>query len=223
MYNTVICLWKGEKQKRPLDDYSLCGGLWKTTPSKTFVSSWPIEAAASLKKICLNIYWPNNTHHAVSIDDQTETVQDVIEKTIALVPSAQKPNFKYYALRLQNMITKETLWMNKTSKIQKLLIHIWNATCPNTECPQLQKNILLEKPLNINDNLNIWRPELRIRYLPNSIEELHAEDKITCHFYFDQVYGRCENHPIQQFSLTKTNVCDFLKMYSADMTKPHIS
>uniref|UniRef100_A0A1A9ZN06 FERM domain-containing protein n=1 Tax=Glossina pallidipes TaxID=7398 RepID=A0A1A9ZN06_GLOPL len=142
--------------------------------------------AASLKKICLNIYWPNNTHHAVSIDDQTETVQDVIEKTIALVPTAQKPNFKYYALRLQNMITKETLWMNKTSKIQKLLIHIWNATCPNTECPQLQKNILLEKPLNINDNLSIWRPELRIRYLPNSIEELHAEDKITCHFYFDQ-------------------------------------
>uniref|UniRef100_A0A1A9V2N3 FERM domain-containing protein n=1 Tax=Glossina austeni TaxID=7395 RepID=A0A1A9V2N3_GLOAU len=145
------------------------------------------ETAASLKKICLNIYWPNNTHQAVSIDDQTETVQDVIEKTIALVPTAQKPNFKYYALRLQNMITKETLWMNKTSKIQKLLIHIWNATCPNTECPQLQKNILLEKPLNINDNLSIWRPELRIRYLPNSIEELHAEDKITCHFYFDQV------------------------------------
>ncbi|KAL9875185.1 focal adhesion kinase 1 isoform X4 [Glossina fuscipes] len=157
--------------------------------------------AAPLKKICLNIYWPNNTHHAVNIDDQTDTVQDVIEKTIALVPSAQKPNFKYYSLRLQNMITKETLWMNKTSKIQKLLIHIWNATCPNIECPQLQKNIPLEKPLNINDSLSIWRPELRIRYLPNSIEELHAEDKITCHFYFDQVK--------QEFIQSNSSAIDF--------------
>ncbi|KAL9876991.1 protein tyrosine kinase 2 Fak isoform 3-T6 [Glossina fuscipes fuscipes] len=99
------------------------------------------------------------------------------------------------------MITKETLWMNKTSKIQKLLIHIWNATCPNIECPQLQKNIPLEKPLNINDSLSIWRPELRIRYLPNSIEELHAEDKITCHFYFDQVK--------QEFIQSNSSAIDF--------------
>uniref|UniRef100_A0A1A9WW29 FERM domain-containing protein n=1 Tax=Glossina brevipalpis TaxID=37001 RepID=A0A1A9WW29_9MUSC len=142
----------------------------------------------SPKQFSLNIYWPNNTHHAINVNDHTDTVQDVIEKTIALIPRDQKPNSKYYALRLQNMVTKETLWMNKTTKIQKLLIHIWNATCPNTECPQLQKHTHVEKSLNVNDKLSIWRPELRIRYLPNSVEELHAEDKITCCFYFDQLH-----------------------------------
>ncbi|XP_075170034.1 protein tyrosine kinase 2 Fak [Haematobia irritans] len=134
----------------------------------------------------LNVYWPNNLHHAVSVDEQTDTVQDIIEKTVAMVPAAKKPNPRYYALRLQNMVTKETLWMNKTTKIQKLLEHIWNSACPNTECPQ-QKSQHIPPTVNVNDKLSVWRPELRIRYLPHSLRELFNEDKITCYFYFDQV------------------------------------
>uniref|UniRef100_T1PC28 Protein tyrosine kinase n=1 Tax=Musca domestica TaxID=7370 RepID=T1PC28_MUSDO len=134
----------------------------------------------------LNVYWPNNLHHAVSLDEQKDTVQDIIEKTVAMVPYAKKPNPRYYALRLQNMVSKETLWMNKTTKIQKLLEHIWNSTCPNTECPQ-QKSQHIPPTVNVNDKLSVWRPELRIRYLPHSLRELFNEDKITCYFYFDQV------------------------------------
>ncbi|XP_061391821.1 focal adhesion kinase 1 [Musca vetustissima] len=103
-----------------------------------------------------------------------------------MVPYARKPNPRYYALRLQNMVTKETLWMNKTTKIQKLLEHIWNSTCPNTECPQ-QKSQHIPPTVNVNDKFSVWRPELRIRYLPHSLRELFNEDKITCYFYFDQV------------------------------------
>ncbi|XP_013100344.1 focal adhesion kinase 1 isoform X2 [Stomoxys calcitrans] len=134
----------------------------------------------------LNVYWPNNLHHAVSVDEQTDTVQDIIEKTVAMVSAAKKPNPRYYALRLQNMVTKDTLWMNKTTKIQKLLEHIWNSACPNTECPQ-QKSQHIPPTVNVNDKLSVWRPELRIRYLPHSLRELLNEDKITCYFYFDQV------------------------------------
>ncbi|XP_073848140.1 protein tyrosine kinase 2 Fak isoform X3 [Musca autumnalis] len=140
----------------------------------------------SLNVFNLNVYWPNNLHHAVSVDEQKDTVQDVIEKTVSMVPYAKKPNPRYYALRLQNMVTKETLWMNKTTKIQKLLEHIWNSTCPNTECPQ-QKSQHIPPTVNVNDKLSVWRPELRIRYLPYSLRELFNEDKITCYFYFDQV------------------------------------
>lgn len=105
---------------------------------------------------------------------------------MAMVPTGQKPNPQYYALRLQNMVTKETLWMNKTTKIEKLLEHIWNSACPNTECPQ-QRSQNTPPTLNVNDKLSVWRPELRIRYLPHSLRELYNEDKITCYFYFDQV------------------------------------
>ncbi|TMW52918.1 hypothetical protein DOY81_001951 [Sarcophaga bullata] len=141
---------------------------------------------SSPKLFNLNVYWPNNLHHAVNVDEHSDSVQDIIEKTVAMVPSGQKPNPQYYALRLQNMVTKETLWMNKTTKIQKLLEHIWNSTCPNTECPK-QRQQSTPPALNVNDKLSVWRPELRIRYLPYSLRELYNEDKITCYFYFDQV------------------------------------
>lgn len=158
--------------------------------------------------ITLSVYWPNNLHHAVNVDEHRDTVQDIIDRTVAMVPATQTPNTQYYALRLQNMITGETLWMNKTTKIHKLLEQIWNSTCPNLECPQQQQhkcrppnsgNSSVEKEndlkstkvtsniSNVNDKLSVWRPELRIRYLPNSIRELYKEDKITCYFYFDQV------------------------------------
>lgn len=134
----------------------------------------------------LNVYWPNNSHHVVSVDERNDTVQDIIEKTVAMVPAAQKPNPQYYALRLQNMVTMECLWMNKTTKIQKLLEHIWNSACPNTECPQ-QRFQHTPPTVNVNDKQSVWRPELRIRYLPHSLRELYNEDIITCYFYFDQV------------------------------------
>ncbi|KAM7342676.1 protein tyrosine kinase 2 Fak isoform 2-T5 [Cochliomyia hominivorax] len=140
----------------------------------------------STKVFNLNVYWPNNLHHVVSVDEHNDTVQDIIEKTVAMVPTGQKPNPQYYALRLQNMVTKETLWMNKTTKIEKLLEHIWNSACPNTECPQ-QRSQNTPTTLNVNDKLSVWRPELRIRYLPHSLRDLYNEDKITCYFYFDQV------------------------------------
>lgn len=107
-----------------------------------------------------------------------------------MVPTTQKPNPRYYALRLQNMVTKEILWMNKTTKIEKLISHIWNSACPNTECPQQKsQSQSMQTPAaqSVNDKLSVWRPELRIRYLPNSIKDLYNEDKITCYFYFDQV------------------------------------
>lgn len=144
------------------------------------------------------MYWPNNLHHAVNVDEHNDTVQDIIDRTIAMVPGTQPPNSQYYALRLQNMITAETLWMNKTTRVSKLLEHIWNSTCPNVECPQQQKQCRFQQEnghklgsgqfqTNVSDKLSVWRPELRIRYLPNSISELYQADKITCYFYFDQV------------------------------------
>ncbi|XP_037806988.1 focal adhesion kinase 1 isoform X2 [Lucilia sericata] len=154
--------------------------------SQSFNKNHTFNQANISTKFNLNVYWPNNQHHAVCVDGHNDTVQDIIEKTVAMVPTGPKPNPQYYALRLQNMVTKETLWMNKTTKIEKLLEHIWNSACPNTECPQ-QRSQNTPPTLNVNDKLSVWRPELRIRYLPHSLRELYNEDKITCYFYFDQV------------------------------------
>ena len=35
-----------------------------------------------------------------------------------------------------------------------------------------------------------WRYDLRIRYLPTSLQDLCDKDKVTFHYYYDQVIRR---------------------------------
>lgn len=51
-----------------------------------------------------------------------------------------------------------------------------------------------------------WRYDLRVRYLPTSLKELHDRDKVTFHYYYDQVSGNV-------FTGTISSQCFNLKNY----------
>lgn len=80
-----------------------------------------------------------------------------------------------------------------TSMIQ-VMAHIFNPSCSNSECPNLDRNTAAKKSQQQkNSNASsgyansVWKAELRVRYVPMSLKELYEKDRTTCHFYFDQV------------------------------------
>jgi len=88
-----------------------------------------------------------------------------------------------------NMITKEVIWLARSTSMQKVLTHILTPGCSNVDCPNNQTELnegLLEQGRRITDN-RVWRVELRVRYVPNNIQDLFDEDKATCFYYFNQV------------------------------------
>lgn len=52
---------------------------------------------------------------------------------------------------------------------------------PDTTMQQVHDKYLKKHP---NSE---WRYDLRVRYLPISLKELYDKDKVTFHYYYDQV------------------------------------
>ncbi|BFG05416.1 focal adhesion kinase 1 [Drosophila madeirensis] len=143
----------------------------------------------------LHVNMPNKSFKAVRFHE-TETVCNVIKKTVEdLSRDVRAPSIQRYACRMLNMITKEELWLARTTPMRKVLTHILSPGCSNVDCPNndAAKAELGEGKLQYQDHgrrvitNRVWRVELRVRYVPNSIQDLFDEDKATCFYYFDQV------------------------------------
>ncbi|XP_041448756.1 focal adhesion kinase 1 isoform X1 [Drosophila obscura] len=143
----------------------------------------------------LHVNMPNKSFKAVRFNEN-ETVCNVIKKTVEdLSRDVRAPSIQRYACRMLNMITKEELWLARTTPMRKVLTHILSPGCSNVDCPNndAAKAELGEGKLQYQDHgrrvitNRVWRVELRVRYVPNSIQDLFDEDKATCFYYFDQV------------------------------------
>lgn len=69
-----------------------------------------------------------------------------------------------YAMSLKKMSSGEVFWLHQDLTMK-----------------QVQEKYLAKHP---NSE---WRYELRIRYLPTSLQDLCEKDRVTFHFYYDQV------------------------------------
>ncbi|XP_015039131.1 focal adhesion kinase 1 isoform X2 [Drosophila pseudoobscura] len=143
----------------------------------------------------LHVHMPNKSFKAVRFNEN-ETVCNVIKKTVEdLSRDVRVPSIQRYACRMLNMITKEELWLARTTPMRKVLTHILSPGCSNVDCPNndAAKAELGEGKLQYQDHgrrvitNRVWRVEMRVRYVPNSIQDLFDEDKATCFYYFDQV------------------------------------
>lgn len=162
----------------------------KRTPTDLFISS-----AALLDEYVIHVHMPNKSFKAVKFSVK-ETVFNVIRKTIEdLGRDGRPPSIQRYACRMMNMITKEVIWLARSTPMQKVLTHILTPGCANVDCPnnETAKFEFEEGMLHHQDQgkrviaNRVWRVELRVRYVPNSIQDLFDEDKATCFYYFNQV------------------------------------
>lgn len=86
----------------------------------------------------------------------------------------------------------QILWMPLDTSLTEVMAHISNPSCSNAECPiamrvawhKLQQQ---NQKSAVNHSNSVWKAELRLRYIPKDLKMLYESDRITCHFYFDQV------------------------------------
>ncbi|XP_036333785.1 focal adhesion kinase 1 isoform X3 [Rhagoletis pomonella] len=136
------------------------------------------------EQMVLHLHMPNKGMRPININEANDTVQHVIERAVRSLIPGHMPNAHFYALRLNNVVTKEILWMTRSTGMNQVMRYIWYPICPNLECSNYENTRV--KSSNRNSVNSVWRAELRIRYIPNSLAEFYEEDKTSCLYYFDQ-------------------------------------
>lgn len=89
------------------------------------------------------------------------------------------------------IIYYQVLWLPPDTSMTQVMAHIYNPSCTNSDCPNIDKSTIAkkmqQKATTVGHSNSVWKAELRVRYIPKSIKELYETDRTTCHFYFDQV------------------------------------
>ncbi|XP_070065706.1 focal adhesion kinase 1 isoform X4 [Drosophila virilis] len=142
----------------------------------------------------LHVHMPNKSFKSIAFH-KTETVFHIIRKTVEEFgkDGQPPPSIQRYACRMLNVITKEVLWLARTTSMEKVLSHILSPGCSNVDCPN-NDPIKADQAEGKDPHhgrrsvvTGVWRVELRVRYVPHKIQDLFDEDKTTCFYYFDQV------------------------------------
>ncbi|EDW01885.1 focal adhesion kinase 1 isoform X2 [Drosophila grimshawi] len=142
----------------------------------------------------LHVHMPNKSFKSIAFN-KNETVFHIIKKTVEEFgkDGQPPPSIQRYACRMLNVITKEVLWLARTTLMDKVLSHILSPGCSNIDCPNndpIKANLTECKGTHQGRRsvtTGVWRVELRVRYVPHRIQDLFDEDKTTCFYYFDQV------------------------------------
>ncbi|EDW09831.1 focal adhesion kinase 1 isoform X2 [Drosophila mojavensis] len=142
----------------------------------------------------LQVHMPNKSFKSI-VFNRDETVFHIIRKTVEEFgkDGQPPPSIQRYACRMLNVITKEVLWLARTTSMDKVLSHILSPGCSNVDCPNndpIKAELAEHKDTHQGRRAvttGVWRVELRVRYVPHKIQELFDEDKTTCFYFFDQV------------------------------------
>uniref|UniRef100_A0A182K8Y9 Protein kinase domain-containing protein n=1 Tax=Anopheles christyi TaxID=43041 RepID=A0A182K8Y9_9DIPT len=139
----------------------------------------------------LHVYLPNHGFRMIRFDEASD-VRQIINLIVGWMSPGHKPNPQSYALRLRHMLTKEVLWMPPDTSMSQVMAHIYNPSCSNADCPNVDKSTIAKRMQQktsgaVGHANSVWKAELRVRYIPKNLKELYERDRTTCHFYFDQV------------------------------------
>uniref|UniRef100_A0A182Q8Z5 Focal adhesion kinase 1 n=1 Tax=Anopheles farauti TaxID=69004 RepID=A0A182Q8Z5_9DIPT len=139
----------------------------------------------------LHVYLPNQGFRMIRFDEASD-VRQIINLIVGWMSPGHKTNPQSYALRLRHMLTKEVLWMPPDTSMSQVMAHIFNPSCSNADCPNVDKSTIAKRMQQktsgaVGHANSVWKAELRVRYIPKNLKELYERDRTTCHFYFDQV------------------------------------
>ncbi|XP_051861279.1 focal adhesion kinase 1 isoform X2 [Drosophila albomicans] len=142
----------------------------------------------------LHVHMPNKSFKAIGFN-KNETVLHIIKKTVSEFgkDGQPPPSTQRYACRMLNVITKEIVWLARTTLMEKVMSHILSPGCSNVDCPNNDPSTTeMAENRDVHQGRRfitkgVWRVELRVRYVPHRIQDLFDEDKTTCFYYFDQL------------------------------------
>ncbi|XP_067628477.1 focal adhesion kinase 1 isoform X2 [Eurosta solidaginis] len=143
-----------------------------------------LQNEGQMDELVLHLHMPNKGMRPINVYESNDTVLHVIERAVRSLIPGHMPNPHFYALRLNNVVTKQILWMTRSTGMNQVMKYIWYPICPNLECSNYDNTNV--KSSNRNSVNSVWRAELRIRYIPNNLAQFYEEDKTSCLYYFDQ-------------------------------------
>ncbi|XP_050668132.1 focal adhesion kinase 1 isoform X6 [Leptidea sinapis] len=138
----------------------------------------------------LKVHLPKGGFNLVRVSAE-EDVRSVIRCLAARLASGDRVYASCFALRSRRLTTGKIRWIHQDTPVSELL----------TKWPASE-----------------WRLELRVRYLPANLRDLCDSDRVTFHYYYDQVRHDYlnANHPMVDQDLAIQICCLEIKYFCND-------
>ncbi|XP_037297412.1 focal adhesion kinase 1 isoform X3 [Manduca sexta] len=151
----------------------------------------PAPAHGAADQSTLKVHLPNGGFNVVRASAD-EDVRSVLRLLAARLAAGDRVYSSCYALRARSLVTGKIRWIHQDTGVSELL-----SRWPASE----------------------WRLELRVRYLPANLRDLCDADRVTFHYYYDQVRHDYlnANHPMVDQDLAIQICCLEIKYFCKDM------
>ncbi|KAJ0171489.1 hypothetical protein K1T71_013039 [Dendrolimus kikuchii] len=150
----------------------------------------PAPGHGASDQTTLKVHLPNGGFNVVRASAD-EDVRSVLRLLAARLAAGDRVYASCYAMRARKA-TGKTRWIHQDTPVSELI-----AKWPASE----------------------WRLELRVRYLPANLRDLCDSDRVTFHYYYDQVRHDYlnANHPMVDQDLAIQICCLEIKYFCKDM------
>ncbi|XP_033226318.1 focal adhesion kinase 1 isoform X1 [Belonocnema kinseyi] len=126
-------------------------------------STPPHGSPTPMDKATLKVHLPNGGFNVVKFGDAID-VKGIIALVTSRLAVGTRHYKQLYAMRLHHPGSAESYWLHQ-----------------DTTMYQVQEKYEKKHPHSE------WRYELRVRYLPQNLNDLYEKDKVTFFYYYDQV------------------------------------
>ncbi|XP_043249664.1 focal adhesion kinase 1 isoform X4 [Colletes gigas] len=155
----------------------------------------PHGSPTPMDKATLKVHLPNGGFNVVKFGDAID-VRGIISLVTSRLAVGTRHYRNLYAMRLHHPGSGESYWLHQDTTMYQVQ-EKYEKKHPHCE----------------------WRYELRVRYLPQNLNDLYEKDKVTFYYYYDQVRNDylCANHAALDQDVAVQLCCLEIRYFFKDM------
>ncbi|CAK9830355.1 Focal adhesion kinase 1 [Anthophora retusa] len=155
----------------------------------------PHGSPTPMDKATLKVHLPNGGFNVVKFGDAID-VRGIISLVTSRLAVGTRHYRNLYAMRLHHPGSGESYWLHQDTTMYQVQ-EKYERKHPHCE----------------------WRYELRVRYLPQNLNDLYEKDKVTFYYYYDQVRNDylCANHSALDQDVAVQLCCLEIRYFFKDM------
>ncbi|XP_060821683.1 focal adhesion kinase 1 isoform X5 [Bombus pascuorum] len=155
----------------------------------------PHGSPTPMDKATLKVHLPNGGFNVVKFGDAID-VRGIISLVTSRLSVGTRHYRNLYAMRLHHPGSGESYWLHQDTTMYQVQ-EKYEKKHPHCE----------------------WRYELRVRYLPQNLNDLYEKDKVTFYYYYDQVRNDylCANHAALDQDVAVQLCCLEIRYFFKDM------
>ncbi|OAD62388.1 Focal adhesion kinase 1 [Eufriesea mexicana] len=148
-----------------------------------------------MDKATLKVHLPKGGFNVVKFGDAID-VRGIISLVTSRLAAGTRHYRNLYAMRLHHPGSGESYWLHQDTTMYQVQ-EKYEKKHPHCE----------------------WRYELRVRYLPQNLNDLYEKDKVTFYYYYDQVRNDylCANHAALDQDVAVQLCCLEIRYWFKDM------